>query len=187
MCSVTYAEAMPRSRRRLQYEIVEMQARRRCGNGAWMARVHGLIALGVGWQRGAADIGRQRNFAVTIEIGLERNIGIEPQAKESTVALEHRRAGAAFEQDAAARTGKVAGGKLHPRFGWRDEAFEQQLDLAAARLAAIKARADDPGVVENQEIARGEQPRQFGKMRDRAAALRLRAAGVRAVREGEGV
>jgi len=111
---------------------------------------------------------------VTIEIGLEWNIGIEPQAKESTVALEHRRAGAAFEQDAAARTGKVAGGKLHPRFGWRDEAFEEQLDLAAARLAAVKARADDPGVVENQEIARGEQPRQIGK----CAIVRLGCAGV---------
>ena len=141
----------------VKQRLIEMQARRRCGDRAGMPRVHRLIALGVGGLGIPCDVRRQRDVAVTIEIGFERNVGIEPHAKKPAVALEDRGLATALEEHAVARPGRVARGELQPRLGGSDDPLEQQLDLAAASLAAVQPRADDPGVVEDQKIAGREQ------------------------------
>jgi hypothetical protein len=46
-----------------------------------------------------------------------------------------------------------------------DDAFEHDLDLAAGFLATEKTGLDDPGVVEDQQVAGLEQARQIGKLR----------------------
>ena len=45
-----------------------------------------------------------------------------------------------------------------------DDAFEQHLDLAAAFLVAEKARLDDAGIVEDEQVAGREQRRQVGEL-----------------------
>ena len=140
----------------LEQGLIEMQAGRGRGHRTRVARVHGLIARAIVRLRFAGDIRRQRDLAVAIEIGLERHPGVETQSGKAAVALEHGGAEAVLEQYDAASPGRVAGGHLHPRFVGRDDAFEQQLDRAATRLAPAKSGAHHLGVVEDQQIARHE-------------------------------
>ena len=47
----------------------------------------------------------------------------------------------------------MAFAQLHPRLVLRDDAFDQQLHLAARRFLREHARLDDAGVVEDEKVA----------------------------------
>ena len=67
----------------------------------------------------------------------------------------------------------------------RDDALEHQLDPAAAGLAADEARTHDPGVVEDQEIARNQQLGQGSKGKiDKPRPCDVQQAASRALRRG---
>ena len=164
----------------LEHRLVEMQAGRGRRDRARVPCINGLIALAVLGLRRARYIRRQRDLAVTIEIGGERDVGGDSQAKEPPFTLEHRRPCASVERKGSADLGRMAGGELHPRFVVCDDALEQDLDSAAAVLAAMKARANDFGVVEDEQVPGREQ---LGQVRERAI-VELRAGDVQQAARG---
>ena len=85
-----------------------------------------------------------------------------------------------MERKGSAGLGRMAGGELHPRFVVGDDALEQELHLAAAVLAAVKARANDLGVIEDEQIPGREQ---LGQVRKRVIA-ELRAGDVQQAARG---
>ena len=68
-----------------------------------------------------------------------------------------------FEKDAAARLWRLAGANLRDSVSAIDNTLDHDIDLAAAFLLTEQACLDDLGVVENEQIARGDELWQVGK------------------------
>jgi len=68
-----------------------------------------------------------------------------------------------LQHDPAAGLGRLAGANLCDGMIPVDDALDHHLDPAAAFLLSEQARLDDAGVVENQQVAGGDQLRQVGK------------------------
>ena len=71
----------------------------------------------------------------------------------------------------------MARAQLHPRLVAADDAFEQQLDVAARRLCRREPRLDDPRVVEDEQVAGAQKRGRSREARSVSAASRRRAAG----------
>ncbi len=84
------------------------------------------------------------------------------------------------QEQLAARLRRLAGANLADGVRGIDDAFEHDLDLAAAFLDAEEARLDHPGIVEDEQVARLEQARQVGE----PAVDMLRAADVQQAAAG---
>src|SRR3546814_13445180 len=89
-------------------------------------------------------------------------VDVEAQVVELAVAAEHFGLAAGVELDPATRFQRLAGADLRPRLVARLQALDQDLDPPAAPgLAAEQPRRDHPGVVEHQQVALAQQPRQI--------------------------
>ncbi len=160
---MTNADLDAGARERRKHRVIEMQSGGGGGRRSGMARVDGLVALGIRFVRGARDVRRQRHLAVALQILVERFDALEAQAEEAAIALDDGGAHSAGQQQNAARMGRMARAKLEHGFVRAKRAFEQQLDFAARRAQRVDPRPDHARVVENDQIAAREKPRQLGE------------------------
>jgi hypothetical protein len=142
---------------------VEVQACRRCGDGAGSARIDGLIAFAIAAFRRARDVGRQRHFAVSLE---ERHhVARKLQMEQIALSFEHVRALAAGKTHDGALLQTLARPQMNERGPRGQRALEQNLDAPAALLTAEYPRRDHARIVENQEILGCKQGRQIAKLK----------------------
>ncbi len=147
------AELHPALAQARQQRLVEVQPGGGRGDRADFAREHGLIALAVFDTRLAADIGRQRQAASLEQPVLQRGRDLETQQIELAIAAQHLGLAAGIERDHAAGLGRLAGADLYARLALAKQALDQDLHSPAAGLLPEQARRNDPGVVEDQQIA----------------------------------
>ncbi len=147
----------------VEHRSIEMQTRGRRCDCAAHARIHGLVAFGVGGVRRVRDVGRKRQFAVLLEPAMQLCDPFESQAEEAAVARFDGCARPGREIDAATDAWRMACLQLHDRRVGSRDPLDQHLDLAAGGLAPMDARIDDTRVVEHHEVARIEQRGQIGE------------------------
>ena len=143
--------------------LVEMQARGGRGHRARLARVHGLVALVVGGAVGALDVRRQRHVADALQALAQRLGGVEAQARELALAAQHLDRAAVVEQQAATGLERLGGAHLRQRLVLALQPLDQDLDPAAAVLAAVQPRRQHARVVEHQQVAGIEQLQQVAE------------------------
>ena len=164
----------------VEHGLVEMQTGGRRGHGAGLGGVDGLVAGFVPAVGAVRDVGGQGHAAVAFQefqhgggkVQLEQFVPAAPD-----LGLE----GAVGQDQACARAGRLAGAHMRqgaPGFG---DAFDQDLDLSAAVLAAAQPGLDDAGVVEDQQVARAQQTGQVGEL------TVVQAAGAVQVQQPAGV
>ncbi len=102
---------------------------------------------------------------------LQRGRDLETQQIELAIAAQHLGLATGIERDQAAGLGRLAGADLYPRLTLAKQALDQDFHPPAAGLLPEQARRNDPGVVEDQQIA-GLQ--QLGQVAHLAVGQRLR-------------
>ena len=148
---------------RREHRLVEMQSGGRRGDGAGMAGIDGLVARLVRGVGSAPDVRRQRDLAVAIEILGERLRSVDGEPEEAVVARDHGRRHAARQVDRAAGARRMARAELEHALVRAEHALQQQLDGAARGLDRAQSRLDHPRVVEDDEVAGGEEAGQVGE------------------------
>ena len=145
----------------IEHRRVEVKTGGGRGHRPRPLRVHRLVTLGVGGLGATPEVGRQRDLAVALQHLGHRAFEVDP------VEL-------AFPADAHPAHG---GAQLHlaadpqplARPDPREEPaaaldpFDEDLDPPTGRLAAGEPRPQDPGIVEDQQVARAQIP---GKSRE---------------------
>jgi len=160
---------------RIEQGIVEMQARSRRGNGADLAREHGLVTLGIVRAGLALDVGRQRQAPGVQQPVLQRFRQVEAQLPEAgLVAGQHLGLAASIERDPAAGLRRLADAELRARLVVRQQALDQDFHAPACGLVAEQPRRNHPGVVEDQQIARLQQGRQVAHLQIRQRGIARR-------------
>jgi hypothetical protein len=145
---------------------VEVQRRGRRCDGARLGGEHGLVATLVVGPVVAGDVRRQRHVAVPLEQD-QRIVG-KAQREERSVgaaASEHLdlETFAGAQADATARLRRLARAQLREDAVVRLDPLDERLDGAAARLGAEQARLDDARVVDDEQVAFAQQPRQVAE------------------------
>ena len=115
---------------------------------------YGLIARLIRCIGIALDIGRQRHFTETVQQRFHRFGGFELQPVKPAVTVDHFQRSAVAQCDPAARLGGFRCADLGADLLRRQQTLNQDFNLSAGLFAAEQARRNDPGVVENQQIAR---------------------------------
>ena len=159
-----------RRAQRREHRLVEVQSGGRRGDGAGMAGIDSLVARLVGGVRSAPDVRRQRDLAVAIEILGERARSVDGEPEEAVVAREHGRRHAAGQVDRAAGPRRMARAELEYALVRAEHALQQQFDGAAGGLDRAQSRLDHPRVVEDDEIAGGQET---GQVAERAILDRV--------------
>ena len=155
-----------------EHRLVEMQTRGRRGHCTGHARVDRLVALLVGCVGRVADVGRQRQRAVAIEQREHAFRGIKSQQEEIAAPLGYGRLDALGQHEPRTRPRAVARAHVREGFVGAEHALDQNFDPAAGGLLAEQAGLDDAGVVEHEDVARGEETGQLGEQ-----MVRHRVAG----------
>ena len=138
--------------KRVKQRGVEMQTRRRRGNGAGNARVNGLIAFVVGLVRIPQNVGWQRHAPELREFGFDGLI--ESKDVESVFAIQDGRAACIVEHDDATGLRLFADTQLSQHVPIVDDAFDQNLDGATGfLLVSEQSRGNDARIVEDEQIA----------------------------------
>ena len=91
-------------------------------------------------------------------VGLEQRQRLAAQAQVeqravAPAAAQHLGIEGVGEAQRRARPRRLAGAQVRQHFMARQHTLDQRLDRTAAGLAAIQARLDDAGVVEDQQVA----------------------------------
>ena len=139
---------------RLQQRCVEVQPRRRRGDGAGMLAVHGLIALLVLGVRGTRDVRGQRRSAVGIEEF--QQIAGELKPVELAAALQNGNDLAVHHERAAGMQG-LADAHLAQRGVGTFDPLDEDFGATARILDRAHPRLDNAGVVDDEEILRAQQ------------------------------
>jgi hypothetical protein len=150
-----------------------------------MAGVNGLVAFPVGGRVRARDVRRQRHVAEALEQAGQSRTGAAETEKRA-VATDHFEPAAVLEHDPPARPQRLAHAQLGEALAVVEQALEHDLHPAAGFLAAEQARGNHPGVVEDQQVARGQQSRQIAKSRirhDPAVPVEAQQAAGRTLRQ----
>ena len=137
----------------IEQGLVEMQARRRRGDGAGHLVEDGLVARFIELVGIVLDVGRQRQAAMRLD-QLE-HVGLEVQSKEFAGALAHRHVEGVGQADAAAGRRRLRGAHLGQHGALVQDTLDERLDLAAAFLHAKEARLEHARIVHHQQVARG--------------------------------
>ena len=165
-CRVIAQRSTPRAASACEQLGVEVQRRGRRRDRARLRREHRLVATLVVGAVVAGDVGRQRHVAVALE-QLERIVG--KAQLESEPSAPPRPSTSASKPSPLPRRRRLPGLRRLARAQLREHApvgldpLDQGLDRAAARLRAEQARLDDPGVVDDQQVAFAQQPRQVAE------------------------
>ena len=125
-------------------------------------RVHRLVSAPVFGRRAAADVRRQRHFAVRFE--QRPDIGVELKPKQRTVPAQHPDARTVGEAHFGPVARTAAGPDLRRRRARAGNALQQQFHLPSRGLVTAQAGANDTGVVQNKQIAGLEKTGQFRKV-----------------------
>ena len=141
--------------KRLKQRRVEMQTGRRRCDGTVIASVDSLVAGPVFTCGAAADVRRQRDFAVRFEKGLD--VGIEFQPIQWALPAQHAGACAVGEAQFGSVAGTAAGLDLCRRRSRAGDALQQHLHPPTRVLAAAEAGADDSGVVQDEQVTGSQQ------------------------------
>ena len=141
------------------HRLVEVQPGGGGGHGAFAAGIDGLVALAVRQFVLAGDVWRQRHVAVLLEQGDQWCLAQETQFEQGVSAALDDGMYIALEDQLRAWLGRFARTQMsQPAMGVQ-RAFQQHLDLAAARLLAEQACWNHAGIIEYHHIA-GFEPRQ---------------------------
>ena len=147
--------------KRGEQRLVEVQARCGGGDGPGGARVDRLVAPLVLRLRRVGNIRRERDAAVALEQLEDRSVVGKTQVIELFRASEHAHVQSTREAQRAAGFRRPARVDLRERFVLRKHALDQHFDVSTGLLFPDEPRLDHLGVVEYQQIAGREQPRQF--------------------------
>ncbi len=167
---------------------VEVQPGGGRGDGAGLAREHGLIALAIGGLVGAFDVRRQRHVAEPLEMRLDR-LGEAERAPAVLARRHHFGFEAVGEAHPIARPGAFARLRERVPFPRPELLDQQQLHLAAAPAPAEEPRRHHLGVVDHQQVPRSQDPGQVSHSPVPLRAFRIeaeepaRAARRRALRD----
>ena len=134
-----------------------MQAGSRRRDRAALAREYRLVARFVGGFGMALDVRRQRQFAMPFDEFDQIFMRRKAEPVELALAAEHFDLEGVGQAQAAAGLRRLAGAHLGQRFMRAQRPFDQDFDLPAAVLAAVQARMQHAGIVENQQVAGFEQ------------------------------
>src|SRR5690349_3997709 len=137
---------------RIEGGIVEMQAGGWCGHGAGVARINGLVAVGVRGVRRVMDVWRERQLAVALEPRVERARALETNAVQPVEARFDDRLCARCELDRRADSRRVACAYLNAGCVGTIDSFDQDFHIAARWLASSQACVDDARVVEHEQV-----------------------------------
>ncbi len=146
----------------LHHGGIEMQSGRGRCDRAGLARVHRLIAdwvVGVGR---SLDIRRQGHCAMPLEI-LQR-IGAQLQLEQIVMARDESSLDAARQQHRHLVSQRLAGVNMGKNAPTGENAFEQDLHLAARGLDAEYTRRNDACVVEYEQISGSQQRREIQEL-----------------------
>ncbi len=141
----------------------EVESRRRCGDARLTFGVDGLVAKLIRRRRGAIDVRRQRQPAESVD-GLA---GGEAHKAHSAIALVQD--GDRLDRGALPDGDPLAGPQRAPRPPDGDPVFprrgmdEQHLGRCAALSRAEEAGMADPGGIDDQEVAGGNQVDEVGE------------------------
>jgi len=133
--------------------LVEMQTRRRRRHRAGMAGEYGLIPriiirIGI-----TLDVGRQWHLPESIEHGFDRLLGVKTQTVKFFLTAKHGQQGTIGQRDTAPRFRGFRGADLGTHALVGQQTFDQDFNLAAGLLLAVKPCRNDPGIVEDQQVA----------------------------------
>ena len=177
-CRVSRAIRAPLASTRCEHLAGRNAGRRSAPRPRPALRVDGLVALGVPGLRRVADVGRQRHRAVALEQRARR------PRRSAPGRARLRGLGPRLEHPSPTTSSEPAGGGWLARISASasrapSDALDEQLDLAAARLAAGEPRLDDARVVQHEHVALVDQARQVGELQVLEGAARSRpgAAG----------
>ena len=143
-----------------------------------------LVALSVPGLRRMADVGRQRHFAMALE--QRRDVRGEAHPVELAFPALNSHSSISY-QDIGTHGRRVAGADERQGLARAEHALDEELDLASARLPAGEPRLDDARIVQHEEVALVDQPRQVGELQvlERPAArVQVQQAARRSLRCG---
>jgi hypothetical protein len=135
-----------------------VQAGRGGGHRPGLARIDRLVAFAILGQGRTFDVGRQRHLALRLEEG--HGVAAEFELVQVAVAADGGRPLAAGQVHRHAGPEALAGARLGQDAAGSDDPLEQDLDTAPGRLPPVDPGRKDPGVVEDQQVARREEPGQ---------------------------
>jgi len=136
-----------------QQRLIKMQSRRGCGHRAFPAGIDGLIARLIKCFVRPLDIGGQWHMPVTGH-GRFPVSRIQPQTEQIFLPPQHGDGHLAFDQQLRSRLGAAAGAHMGQRLPLAQHPLHQHFYPAARRLAPIKTRRHDTGIIEYQQVAR---------------------------------
>src|SRR5690606_31344536 len=151
----------------LQQRLVEMQPGGGSSNSAWMPVEHGLITLAVGQLILALDVRWQGDVPVDFQLPgqvwrREAEVVELPLAPQNL--CNQRLSRLSLEQQARAGLRRLARPHLGQCLTVAQHPLDQRLDAPPALLAPQQTCRNHPGVVEHQQVLRGQELRQIGEM-----------------------
>lgn len=147
-----------------QQRLIEMQtggwrSHRTGMSGEYSLVTRVIIRIGI-----TLDIGRQGHAAEPVEHGFDRLFGFKAQAVEFIIPAKYGQYRAVRQGDTAPRFRGFRGTDLSTHALVGQQTLDQDFNLAAGLLLAVKPCRNDPGIVEDQQVAGLQQFRQITEL-----------------------